>query len=182
MDTGYIKLYRQIRDNWVWQDPEALRAWLDLLLSASHKDHKVMTGNELIILKRGTLLTSIRELSKRWGWGRTRTSNFLSRLTDEGMISQKRATERATAQTLIFITHFDLFQTPNKPQNVPQTSHTRATDEPQQKNGKNGKECKSNTARTRNAFHNFNQRDTDLDALLLAAEKGGDDDGETAFL
>ena len=168
MNEGYIKLYRQIRENWIWQDPEALRAWLDLILSAAHTDHKVTAGDTIILLKRGTLLTSVRELSKRRGWGRTRTSNFVSRLTSEGMISQKRATKQATAQTLIFIEHFEHYQSANKPQNVPQTSHRRATDEPQQENGENVKECNSYYTRTRarNAFHNFTQRDTDLNALL----------------
>ena len=122
-NEGYIKLYRRVRDNWIWQDPEKLKAWLDLLLSATHKEIKVRSDESLIILCRGSLLTSIRELSLRWNWGRTKTKNFLDQLQADGMISQKRATKRATAQTIIIINNFDILQSANKPQ----TSHRRAT-------------------------------------------------------
>lgn len=109
MASGWIKLHRQIQDCWIWDEDEAFdrrSAWIDLLLLANHDDHKTFIGGELVIVKRGQRLTSIRKLAERWRWGNEKTLKFLRVLESEEMI------ERSTnaGRTLITIVNYEKFQ------------------------------------------------------------------------
>ena len=99
---GWIKLHRQIQDNIIWQEKPFHKAlaWIDLLLLANHKDKKVLIDNEVVIIERGQLHTSILKLADRWGWNRKTVSSFLNLLENEEMITQKR-TARGTTLTIV---------------------------------------------------------------------------------
>ena len=77
LDKGYIKLYRSVRDNWIWDAGpyDRAHAWIDILLSASHCDTKMMFDGNLVTVKRGTYITSIRKLAVKWGWSRDKVIN-----------------------------------------------------------------------------------------------------------
>ena len=79
MTKGWISVHRQIWNSWVWDDKPFSKgqAWIDLLLMANHEDRKVLIGNQLIIVKRGSFITSIRKLCDRWGWSNTKVRSFL---------------------------------------------------------------------------------------------------------
>ena len=129
-DKGYIKLYRDIRDHWVWCDKEEpfdkAHAWIDLLMMVNHKDKKVMFNGQLLTVKRGSRITSIRKLAGRWGWSRHKVSDFLNMLERDGMIAQ----ERATQKTLINVINYGFYQSSDTVKE-PRKSHKRATEEPQ---------------------------------------------------
>ena len=95
-NNGWIKLHRQIRDNWIWEDAEMLRAWLDILLMVNHEDKKIYFNGKLITIKRGEKLTSILKLSDRWGWSRNRVRHFLDLLEGDGMCTTIRTTNGTT--------------------------------------------------------------------------------------
>ena len=107
-DKGYIKLYRDIRDNWVWEDKPFARgqAWADLIMMMNHKDREVFYDGRMITVKRGSRITSLRKLGERWGWSRHKVSEFLDDLEKSGMISQKRDSKK----TLINVIKYDFFQ------------------------------------------------------------------------
>ena len=88
VNKGWISLYRSIQDHWLWQEKpfSKAQAWLDLLLSANHEDKKIVLGNELILVRRGSFITSELKLMERWGWGKEKTRKFLKLLQDDGMI------------------------------------------------------------------------------------------------
>ncbi|MHB9946931.1 DnaD domain protein [Clostridium botulinum] len=85
---GWISLYRSIQDHWLWKEKPFSKgqAWMDLLLSANHKDNKILLGNELILVPKGTFITSQAKLMERWGWGNTKVRNFLKLLKEDKMI------------------------------------------------------------------------------------------------
>ena len=107
-DKGYIKLYRDIRDNWVWEDKPFARgqAWADLIMMMNHKDREVFYDGRMITVKRGSRITSLRKLGERWGWSRHKVSEFLDDLEKSGMITQKRDSKK----TLINVIKYDFFQ------------------------------------------------------------------------
>lgn len=78
-NSGWIKIHRQICDNWVWDEKPYSKgqAWIDLLLMANHQESKFPYKGEIIILTRGTVYRSVLCLSERWGWGREKTRRFL---------------------------------------------------------------------------------------------------------
>lgn len=103
---GWIKLHRKIIDNWIWEDPEKLKAWIDILLMVNHEDRQVPFNGHIITIKRGQKLTSIAKLSDRWGWNRKRVARFLDLLEEAGMC----LTNRTTNGTTIFVQNYGLYQ------------------------------------------------------------------------
>lgn len=91
LNKGWITLLRCIQDHEIWlKTPFGKgQAWVDLILSANHKDNKVMIGNTIHFVKRGELITSQRKLAERWGWSRNTARSFLTLLQSQRMIEQK---------------------------------------------------------------------------------------------
>lgn len=153
---GWIKLYRKIQEcEFLWDsndEPFDRRsAWIDLLLLANHDDKRTHFNGKGITIKAGQRLTSMRMLGERWHWGRERVRRYLDSLQEEGMIVR----ESDTHKTLITIVNYEVYQggcvtndatdsTTNTSTNEPQTSHKRATDEPQTSINKNNKEINKN--------------------------------------
>jgi len=108
VSSGWIKLYRQIQDSWLWEEIPFSKgqAWIDLVLLANHQDKKVMWEGNLTIIKRGQFVTSIRKLSERWGWNKDKTLNFLRSLEADTMIDRDSDSKR----TLITIAKYRDFQ------------------------------------------------------------------------
>lgn len=106
MAEGWIKLYRSIRKNWIWEDAQKLKWWLDILLQANHQDRKVLLGNELVLIERGSFHTSELKLMKRWGSTKTTTRNFLDLLEGDQMIT----TIKTKKGTTIKITNYEDYQ------------------------------------------------------------------------
>lgn len=117
---GYIRLHRQIQDCWIWEDKFSKgQAWVDLLLYANHRDKKVPFKKEIVTVKRGQFLTSIRKLADRWGWHRNTVSNFLKLLEKDNMV----CVDVSTSYTLITIVNYDVYQyseDEDVPQSVPE--------------------------------------------------------------
>lgn len=107
-DKGYIKLYRDIRDNFVWDDKPFSKgqAWIDLLMMANHKDKEMLFNGSLIVVKRGSRVTSLHKLAERWGWSSHKVSDFLLILEETGMISHQRDSKK----TLINVINYSFYQ------------------------------------------------------------------------
>lgn len=100
-DKGYIRLYRDIRDHWIWDDKPFSRgqAWIDLLMMASHENKTMLFDNRPMTLKRGQFVTSLQKLADRWGWSRSKVNRFLCDLKSEQMLDKKR-NARGTVLTI----------------------------------------------------------------------------------
>ena len=109
MSCGWIKLHRKLQDCWIWQEKEPFdkrSAWVDLLLSANHSDKKILFNGELIIVKRGQVLTSIRKLSAKWSWSVNRVYRYLRLLESDKMLIK----ESDNDQTLLTIVNYEVYQ------------------------------------------------------------------------
>ena len=109
MDKGWIKIHRKILDCSIWNSREPFdkrSAWIDILLSASHKDLNLMTGGINEKIPRGSFMFSIEKLCDRWGWSRNRVKRFLALLEREQMIETKRTNKG----TLISVLNYNAFQ------------------------------------------------------------------------
>ena len=117
--AGWIKIYREITQHWIFQDAEKFKWWVDLLLMTSHEDYKTVVKDELLTLKRGQLKVSLSFLSQRWGRSKEKVLNFLRLLESDNMI--QRVSDRKA--TIITICNYDSYQevseqtpTANRPQ------------------------------------------------------------------
>lgn len=109
MKRGYIKLWRRIQDDELWQQRRRfskIEAWIDLLLMANHKKSKIFVGNREIVVKRGEVFTSQLQLSKRWNWSIGSVNSFLNKL----QIIKKAETKAENKYTIIFILNYSLYQ------------------------------------------------------------------------
>lgn len=132
-DRGYIKLYRDIRDHWIWDEKpfDRARAWIDLLLMVNHEDKQILFDGNLVPVYRGARVTSLHKLSDRWGWSTSKVSRFLNELERDKMIRQERNSKRTT----ISIVNYGIYQTSrDSKRNTEKTlkKHSRNTDETKQ--------------------------------------------------
>lgn len=109
MSCGWIKLHRKLQDCWIWQENEPFdkrSAWVDLLLSANHSDKKILFNGELMIVKRGQVLTSIRKLSAKWSWSVNRVYRYLRLLESDNMLIKESDNDK----TLLTIVNYEVYQ------------------------------------------------------------------------
>ena len=107
--NGYIKLYRQIFANEIWNDKEPFdrrSAWIDLLLLANHKDHTIIYKGKTIEVKRGQVNRSVYQLAERWNWSRGRVKRFLDLLKKLKMCT----TDSTSDGTTITIINYTIYQ------------------------------------------------------------------------
>jgi hypothetical protein len=109
MEKGYIKLWRKFRDSPLWKEKRAFsraEAFLDLLLSANGQDRTIEFDGKPLLIKRGQVLTSQRELAERWGWSKTKTRHFtLYRQNSDHSLK----VESDQRKTLITIINYDIY-------------------------------------------------------------------------
>ena len=128
-DKGYVKVYRDIRDHWIYDDKpyDRTHAWIDLLMTVNHEDKILMFDGHPIKVIRGMCITSLHKLAARWGWSPGKVSRFLDDLEREVMIRQERNSKRTT----ISIVNYDIYQrSRNSERNSHETltEHSRSTD------------------------------------------------------
>lgn len=106
--AGWIKLHRDIQEHWLWEDEPFSRgqAFIDLLMEVNHEDKKKLFNGELIEIKRGSKITSLRQLSERWKWSTKKVKKFLEQLEKDEMITFKSDTKK----TLITIENYSVYQ------------------------------------------------------------------------
>ena len=138
---GWIKIHRQIQNCLIWDDKpfNMASAWIDLLLLANHEDKETIFDKKPILVKRGQRITSVRELSARWGWGKDKTLRFLRLLESEKMIVKESDSRR----TLLTIVNYGVYQdceTENETVIRTLTGQSQATNK-NDKNDKNNNIC-----------------------------------------
>ncbi len=109
MESGCIKLHRKIEEHWLWEDKESFdkrSAWIDLLLTANHTEKKVLFKGELIIIKRGQILTSIRGLAEQWRWSVNKVYRFIKLLESDSMLKKESDKDR----TLLTLVNYSVYQ------------------------------------------------------------------------
>jgi len=106
MNNGWIKIHRQIRDNWVWKKPEFLKAWIDLIMLMYYENTKVVINGYVHEIKRGERDLSYRYLAKRWGWSHGKIKRFLSLMQKDEMICLKNG----TGQTVVSVCNYETYQ------------------------------------------------------------------------
>lgn len=130
MAEGWIKLHRAIQEHWLWDDEPFTRgqAFIDLLLMVNHKDKKIMFNGELIEVKKGSKITSLRQLSDRWKWSTNKVKKYLEQLQKDRMINYKSDNKK----TLLTIENYGVYQGQGNTEET-QKEHRSDTEENQKK-------------------------------------------------
>lgn len=180
---GYIKLYRQIQDSWIWRDHKYAFAWIDLLLLAEHTEHKRIYKGELKTYPKGTVNLSISALASRWGWTWKKTRAFLRALERDDMV----VTNVTRSDTTLTLVNYGFFQDVGERKGEQKTE--RGTNEGQNegrtsviypindKNVKEGKEASSRRATKKSYLERKRDRDRAFEEAMqeIAKEMEVDD-------
>lgn len=141
--SGWIKLNRGIRDNWVWEKEQYLKWWIDIILRANYKDAKVDCGNEIVVVERGSFVTSQMQLAKDWNVNRETVKRYLDLLKSDNMIDYTTSNRKTVVKVLNYGIYQDLDESDpaTDPATKQATDHTTdpATDPAQKKKGKKEK-------------------------------------------
>jgi len=104
--AGWIKIHRTITDNWVWQNSDYLKWWLDILIEVNHTPSKTLIKGSLYECSRGQKLYSLDTWAKRWGTNKSKARRFLKMLEKDNMIVFKSETQT----TRITVCKYDSYQ------------------------------------------------------------------------
>jgi uncharacterized phage protein (TIGR02220 family) len=135
MHRGYIKLYRKIRDNPRFHDPDYLALWIWLLVETTKFKKNSIFGGKSIILAPGQLTTGRKQLSELSGISESKITRLLNLMQSEQQINQ----QTSNTNRLISITNWNDYQESDQ-QNEQQMNNKRTTDEQQVNTPKEVKE------------------------------------------
>ena len=112
---GYILLFRSLINKWEWyRDVPCKILFLHLLLKANYED----TTFQNIYIKRGSLISSIRNLSYETGLTISQIRTAIKKLTLSGEIATKSQAE----YTVITVLNYEAYQANNTPKKIKKES------------------------------------------------------------
>ena len=106
-EIGYIKLWRQMRDNpTVYKDADHIAVWVELLFLAQFHPYDAIFNGHRITLKPGQLITGRKKIAKKLNVSESKVQRILKCFENEHMIEQ--VTDHRCR--LISICSWDLYQ------------------------------------------------------------------------
>ena len=105
--TGWFAMNRAMFDHPIFaRKPDRIAAWAWMLATAAWKDTRQNAGGKVVIVKRGQLLTSFRQMSDATGVSIKALRTLLDRLTDGNAV----VIDKGTGRMLITICNYDKYQ------------------------------------------------------------------------
>ena len=101
---GYVGIDRNISHSRRWPRGRRfskLEAWIDLLLRARWKAGTVRYQGADILLARGELVTSVRQLATDWRWDRKTVERALNSWVDSGSIKYRKRDRYGTRISVV---------------------------------------------------------------------------------
>lgn len=135
--SGFISIYRSIKNHWIWSDPIKFQWWIDILLTVNFKSNKVMIGNQLIDCDRGQSVKSLKNWADSWNVSKDSTRNFFTLLAKDNMIKL----ENLKKTTRLTVLNYDSYQIGL---HAEQTQSKRNPNAEQTQSGTNNKYNKEN--------------------------------------
>lgn len=169
MADGWVKLYRNIQDNWLWKDyPFSIgQAWIDLILLANYEEKKMLYKGEIITCERGTVNLSVTALAERWHWSRKKTRSFLKSLESDGMVTTKCTTHRTT----VTIANYGKFQDSGTTNDTTEDTTRVSTEEQQGYQQAPTTKKEKNIKKDKKERNNHYSDDPELNEALIAFVK-----------
>lgn len=109
-DAGYVKIHRRLLGHHAFRNDSEALAFAWMVTKASWKDTRVRYKEHNIVLRRGDLAVSIRDLATTLDRPKGWIERLLIRLKNETMIETRRAEGGRTAPLVITIRNYDVFQ------------------------------------------------------------------------
>ncbi len=112
-DHGWVTIHRKIKDSAIYRDSQAIHLWLHLLLSANHKENKILVGNNVVEIKRGQILTGRKALSAATGINEHKIDRLLKMFEKCDQIEQQTFSKYRMVSILNYDSHQSSEQQPH---------------------------------------------------------------------
>lgn len=103
---GWICLHRSLLEHWVYQDADALKVWITMLMEANHEPKKHLFNGVLVEIDRGQLVTGRIAMAEKTGVSEKKVRSVISMLETEGMVVQQKTNK----YSIITITNYAQYQ------------------------------------------------------------------------
>jgi hypothetical protein len=124
MYRGYIKIWRKVKESFIWEDSEALKLWIHLLMDANHQTKEHLFNGNVEKIQRGQLLCGRQSLEAQLGINESKIYRLLNIMEKEQLIEQRKT----NAFTLITIVKYQDYQA-NEQQIEQRVNNGRTTNE-----------------------------------------------------
>lgn len=138
MNNGFIKLFRCIEDSFFWNDSEAVHLWIQLLISANHKDKEMLLSGKKETITSGQFVCSRNTLSLKTGIKESKIQRLLKLFENEQQIEQLTNSK----YRIISILNWQKYQS-GEQVNEQQMNNKRTADEQQMNTNNNDKNEKN---------------------------------------
>lgn len=113
---GFIAIHRKLMENPIWCDSNYVKLWMYCLFKASHKDHPLLVGNQMVELKRGQFVTGRKTLGQEMNKG-VKPDQVLSDKTWMRYLKNLEKWQMLTINvstnfSVVTIDKYDFYQTP----------------------------------------------------------------------
>ena len=107
--SGFVLLYKSLKEVPFYRDPVRKALWLHLLLEAAHERCEVSFNGNRLLIQRGQVVGSARSLGEACGISEDSARRSLDAFEQEGMIS--RTSKQGTrGYTLVTLLNYDPYQ------------------------------------------------------------------------
>ena len=107
--SGFVLLYKSLKEVPFYRDPVRKALWLHLLLEAAHERCEVSFNGNRLLIQRGQVVGSARSLGEACGISEVSARRSLDAFEQEGMIS--RSSKQGTrGYTLVTLLNYDPYQ------------------------------------------------------------------------
>lgn len=110
--SGWIKLYRSIKNHWLWDNPNYLKWWIAILIEVNHTGQKFALGYKLIDVNQGQSCKSLRQWSDLFGCNVKTAMKFFDLLEEDKMIRRKTVGKGKQSTTLVSVEKYAQYQAP----------------------------------------------------------------------
>lgn len=129
---GWVCIHRDIIDHWIYQEPEALKVWLTLLIEANHEKKTHMFNGSMITIDRGQLVFGRISFSEKTGITENKIRRYISLFEAEGMINQQKTNK----YSVITIANYAQYQDSHQQNTSKAPADHQQTTTPKQLNNK----------------------------------------------
>jgi hypothetical protein len=105
-DRGWIKLHRKVLDSDLMDNPNLLRLWIWLLLSATRRETTIIWNGQKRIIPPGCVVYGVSELARKWKTSKSTIYKWLRYLAS----SERIANEASSRGAIATVCNWDEYQ------------------------------------------------------------------------
>lgn len=98
MDEGFLKIYRKVRDNWIYKRSEYFQIWIEMLFCANYirEPKKILIDGQIIIINYGEFIFGRMSWSKRLNISESILRGLIKKLIADEMIEETKQYSKCT--------------------------------------------------------------------------------------